>query len=227
MVIRVFSMPDDIELTDLHETFQALMDWTLDLGYSFRIHGHEFTSVRRKTRPQPLRAVQLHSHEKFRSIADTLHLWEWEIRVLDVDAGTPEDRQPRCESVKRSGSPRNSWILWARLRVDPDRVTRTPCRPTRRGGRSGWVGGCFDISGRHPPPTLLRSPMWPQRPRSICRALSDTFRGQPAWARSRRRSKPNSSAADGRSMGTTSRSLGTATACWRAMRRSWDTSRIG
>jgi len=96
MVIRVGSVPDDTELTDLYEIFQALLDWNLDLGYSFRIHGQEFNNFRRKTRPQPLRAFQLHRHEKFQYIADTLPLWEWEIRVLDVDAGTPEDRQPRC-----------------------------------------------------------------------------------------------------------------------------------
>jgi len=73
MVIRVVSVPDDTELTDLHEIFQPILGWNLDLGYSFRIHGQEFNSFRRKTRSQPLRMFQLHRHEIFRYIADTLH----------------------------------------------------------------------------------------------------------------------------------------------------------
>ena len=76
MVIRVISVPDDTELTDLREIFQVLMDWNLDLGYSFRFHGQEFNSFRRKTRSQLLRVFQFHRHEKFRYIADTLNLWE-------------------------------------------------------------------------------------------------------------------------------------------------------
>jgi len=105
MVIRVLAVPDDTELADLHEMFQALMGWDQDLGYSFRIHGQEFNNFRRKPRSQPLRAFQFHRQEKFRYIADTLHLWEWEIRVLDVDAGTPEDRQPRCLSGRGAAPP--------------------------------------------------------------------------------------------------------------------------
>ena len=105
MVIRVIVVPDDTELTDLHEIFQTLMGWNLDLGYSFRIHGQEFNRFRRKTRSQPLKEFHLHRHEKFRYIADTLHLWEWEIRVLDVEAGTPADRQPRCLSGRGAAPP--------------------------------------------------------------------------------------------------------------------------
>jgi hypothetical protein len=33
MVIRVVSVPDDMELTDLHEIFQAILGWNPDLGY--------------------------------------------------------------------------------------------------------------------------------------------------------------------------------------------------
>ena len=32
MVIRVVSVPDDTELTALHEIFRALLGWSLDLG---------------------------------------------------------------------------------------------------------------------------------------------------------------------------------------------------
>ena len=34
MVIRVLSVPGDTELTELHEIFQALLGWSLDLGFS-------------------------------------------------------------------------------------------------------------------------------------------------------------------------------------------------
>jgi len=105
MVIRVVSVPDDTELTDLHEMFQVLLDWNRDLGDTVRMHGQELNNFRRKTRSQPLRMIQLHRHEMFRYIADTLSLWEKEIRMLDADAGTPEDRQPRCLAGRGAAPP--------------------------------------------------------------------------------------------------------------------------
>ena len=72
MVIRVVSVPDDTELNDLHEIFRAILGWSLDLGYSFRIHGKEFNGFRRRTRSQPLREFHLHRQEKFLYLADTL-----------------------------------------------------------------------------------------------------------------------------------------------------------
>jgi len=33
-ILRVISMPEDTELTDLHELFQAILGWSLDLGSS-------------------------------------------------------------------------------------------------------------------------------------------------------------------------------------------------
>jgi len=66
MGIRVITVSDDTELTDLHEIFQALLGWNLDFGDSCRIHGQAFNSFRRKTRSRPLRMFPLHLHEKFR-----------------------------------------------------------------------------------------------------------------------------------------------------------------
>jgi transposase len=105
MVIRVVSMPDDTELTDLHEIFQTILGWSLDLGYAFRIHGKEFKSFRRRTRSQPLREFHLHRQEKFRYLADTLDLWEWEVRVLDLEDGVPDDRAPRCLAGRGAAPP--------------------------------------------------------------------------------------------------------------------------
>jgi len=33
-ILRVISMPEDTELTDLHELFQAILGWSLNLGSS-------------------------------------------------------------------------------------------------------------------------------------------------------------------------------------------------
>ena len=41
MVMRVVSVPDNTELTDLHEIVQAILGRSPDLGFSFRIHGKE------------------------------------------------------------------------------------------------------------------------------------------------------------------------------------------
>jgi len=70
MVIRVISVPDDTELTDLHEIFQTILGWSLHLGYSFLIQGKEFKSFRCQPRSQLLRECHLHRHETFRYLAD-------------------------------------------------------------------------------------------------------------------------------------------------------------
>ena len=40
--------------------------------------------------------VQGVADEKFLYICDTLHMWEWDIQVLDIHAGTKEDEAPAC-----------------------------------------------------------------------------------------------------------------------------------
>ncbi len=93
LVARVLAVPDDLELTDLHEVFLAMLDWDEDPGFIIRIHAQEFNSFRRKTRGRRLRDFQLRRQEKFLYICDTLDLWEWELRVLDVEPveGEPVD----------------------------------------------------------------------------------------------------------------------------------------
>ena len=46
MVARLISVNEDTELSDLHDVFQQVLGWGGDLGYSFRIHGKEFNSLR-------------------------------------------------------------------------------------------------------------------------------------------------------------------------------------
>ena len=50
MVIRLVSVPDELELPEFHKIFCRILGWSSDLGYIFRLHGQEFNSFRRKTR---------------------------------------------------------------------------------------------------------------------------------------------------------------------------------
>jgi len=96
MVIRLVSVSDQMELTEFHEVFRAVLGWSHNLDYIFRVHGQEFNSFRRITRSKALREFQLHRQEKFVYICDTLDLWEWDVRVLDIQAGMVGDCRPLC-----------------------------------------------------------------------------------------------------------------------------------
>src|SRR3954453_694972 len=96
MVIRLISVSDQLELPAFHDIFRAILGWTGDLGYIIRIHGQEFNSFRRKTRSKALHEFKLHRQEKFLYICHTLHLWEWEIRVLDIQEGLEDDHRALC-----------------------------------------------------------------------------------------------------------------------------------
>lgn len=84
MVIRVFSVPDDLDdLWELDEVFRAILDWD-GLGFMFRIYGEEFNSFRRRTRTKVLRDFRLRPRETFLYTCGAIDLWEWEFRVLDL-----------------------------------------------------------------------------------------------------------------------------------------------
>jgi len=42
---------------------------------------------------------------KFLYICDTLHLWEWDIRVLDIEDGVEGDQAPRCLGGRGAAPP--------------------------------------------------------------------------------------------------------------------------
>ena len=96
MVARLMSVSDDTELTDLHDVFQQVLGWSGQLGYSFQIHGQEFNSFRRRSRSKSLREFRLHRQEKFLYVYDLLEMWEWELRVMDIQQGVAEDPEPLC-----------------------------------------------------------------------------------------------------------------------------------
>jgi hypothetical protein len=94
MVIRLISVSDRLQLPEFHDVFRAILGWSGDLGYIIRIHGQEFNSFRRKTRSKALHEFKLHRQEKFLYVCDTLHMWEWDVRVLDIQNGVEDDQVP-------------------------------------------------------------------------------------------------------------------------------------
>jgi hypothetical protein len=69
------------------------------LGYSFRIHGQEFNSFRRRTRDKSLREFRLYRQEKFLYICDLLDIWEWEVRVMTFRTVRPRTQIPFAWAV--------------------------------------------------------------------------------------------------------------------------------
>src|SRR6266404_5248505 len=104
MVIRLVSVSDRTDLPGLRDVFHAsslerrpcILGWSGDLGYLVHIHGQEFNSFRRSTRSKALRDFQLHRQEKFLYVCDVMDLWEWEVRVLDIQQGIEDDHTPLC-----------------------------------------------------------------------------------------------------------------------------------
>jgi len=105
MVIRLISAPDHLELPQFHNVMRAVLGWNGDLGYIIRIHAQEFNSLRRKTRSKTLHEFQLHRQEKFLYICDTLYLWEWEIRVIDIQEGVEGDHTAICLGGRGAAPP--------------------------------------------------------------------------------------------------------------------------
>ena len=99
MIIRLISVSDHMPLLDFHDVFRAILGWNGDLGYIIRIHGQEFNSFRRQTRSKALFEFKLHRQEKFLYVCDTLHMWEWDVRVLDIQDGIEGDHRFRCENL--------------------------------------------------------------------------------------------------------------------------------
>ena len=95
MVIRLISVSDRIDLSDFNDIFCAVLGWSGQMGYILRVHGQECNSFRRKTRAKVLHEFKLHRQEKFLYVCDTLHRWEWNVQVLDIEDGMEKDT-PVC-----------------------------------------------------------------------------------------------------------------------------------
>ena len=105
MVIRLVSVSDRMPLPEFHDVFRTILGWNGDLGYIIRVHGQEFNSFRRKTRSKALHEFKLHRQEKFLYVCDTLHMWEWDIRVLDIQEGVEGDHAPVCFAGRGAAPP--------------------------------------------------------------------------------------------------------------------------
>jgi len=96
MVIRLISIPDHLDLPEFHEVIQAVLGWTGDLGYIVRVHGQEYNGFRRRSRTKTLGELRLHRQERFYYACDLMHMWEWDIRFLDIQDGLPGDYGTMC-----------------------------------------------------------------------------------------------------------------------------------
>jgi hypothetical protein len=106
MVIRLVSVSDQMPLHEFHDVFRTILGWNGVLGYIVRVHGQEIDSFRRKTRSKALHEFKLHRQEKFLYVCDTLHMWEWDVRVLDIQEGVEGDHAPVCVGG-RGAAPRS------------------------------------------------------------------------------------------------------------------------
>jgi hypothetical protein len=105
MVIRLVSVSDQMPLHEFHDVFRNILGWYGDLGYIVRVHGQEINSFRRKTRSKALHEFELHRQEKFLYICDTLHTWEWDVRVLAIQDGIEGDHAPVCLGGRGAAPP--------------------------------------------------------------------------------------------------------------------------
>ncbi len=91
MVIRQVSVSDQVSLPEFNDIFCAILGWGGNLGYIFRVHAQEFNSFRRATRCKALNEFRLYRQEKLLYICDTLHMWEWDVQVLDIQEGVCQE----------------------------------------------------------------------------------------------------------------------------------------
>ena len=104
MVIRLVSVCDHMPLPEFHDVFRIILGWNGDLGYIIRVHGQEFNSFR-KMRSKALHEFKLHRQEKFLYVCDTLDMWEWDVRVLDIQDGVEGDYAPICVGGRGAAPP--------------------------------------------------------------------------------------------------------------------------
>jgi hypothetical protein len=106
MVIRVLALPDYLVLSEFDEVFRAVLGWD-GLGFSFHIHGQEFTSFLRtaKAHRKILRDFQRRPRETFLYTCGGIDVWEWEFRVLDSQVGGNGDGAPGCLAGRGASPP--------------------------------------------------------------------------------------------------------------------------
>ena len=104
MVVRVLAVPDSLSLHEFDEVFRAILGWE-NIGFIFRMQGQEFNSFRRAIRGRTLQEFQLRPSETFRYICSAIDHWEWEMRVMDQEAGAEGDDAPLCLGGRGAAPP--------------------------------------------------------------------------------------------------------------------------
>jgi hypothetical protein len=146
LVARLISVPDDLSLEDLHHVLQLVLGWSGQAFYNFRIHDQEI-GRRRRLRTHLLREFQLRLREKFLYTYDFLDLWEWEIRVLDIEPGSAVawqvgPRRHRKSAAVRAGTC-EFWISTSTIRPWQNRNwSRRPCNAWRKRCRTRVIETC-------------------------------------------------------------------------------------
>jgi hypothetical protein len=106
IVIRVIAVPDSLHLHELDEVFRSVLGWE-NIGFIFHLQGLEFNSFRRATRLRTLREFQLRPSETFLYTCGAIDLWEWEMRVLDQEAGREGEDAPLCVGGRGATPPQH------------------------------------------------------------------------------------------------------------------------
>jgi hypothetical protein len=131
MVIRVMALPDSLDLGDFDEVFRTILNWD-GLGFSFHVHGEEFSSFRRATRGKSLRDFQLRPREKFLYTCGAIDDWEWEFRLLDQHVGSDGDAVPLCIAGRGAAPPEHcSGPTAYRLLLKRQKEGESMCTPVQ------------------------------------------------------------------------------------------------
>jgi hypothetical protein len=131
MVIRVLAVPDYLDLPTFDEVFRTILGWD-GLGFIFRVHGQEYNSFRRRPRSKTLRDFQLRPQEKFLYTCGAIDLWEWEMRLLDIEPGADGDDAPICVGGRGAAPPEYCGGPTAyRLMLKRQREGKSMCTPVQ------------------------------------------------------------------------------------------------
>jgi hypothetical protein len=88
IVARVIAVPDDLEISDLHEAFLSIFGWTYAPGFIIRIHAQECNTFPEPVRPPTFfyalhyrrfgfrmhSGVQIDSHAVYQNVPKHYHL---------------------------------------------------------------------------------------------------------------------------------------------------------
>jgi hypothetical protein len=131
MVIRILAVPDSLCLFDFNEVFLAVLGWD-NTGFVFRVHGQEFNSFRRASRPVTLSDFHLRPSETFLYTCGAVDLWEWDVRLLDEEPGPAGDDAPLCLGGRGAAPPQFcGGPTGYRLMLKRQRMGEAMCTPVQ------------------------------------------------------------------------------------------------